>query len=179
MLFILTLKFRKSQVWFTDLILGLVIFLSVLLLYMRVSSNLSDADERLFGELRADSAFVASGLVGSGYPDGWNPSNVQKPGLTGGNNILNQSKVAYAAAINYSDLKVLMGTRNDFFAFFEDKSGNVVSIAGVCGIGKLSITNITSEICGNVSVPAKFLARSERLVYRNGALKLVVYSWRT
>ncbi|MBI2142179.1 hypothetical protein HYU15_01665 [Candidatus Woesearchaeota archaeon] len=170
---------RKSQVWFTDLILGVVIFFSVLLLYMRVSSNLSDTDERLLEELKSDSAHIAASFAGAGYPDGWNSLNVQKPGLTGGSNILNQTKAASAASINYSNLKVLMGTRNDFFAFFEDKSGNVISISGVCGIGKLAVANITAEICANVSVSAKFLARSERLVYRNGALKLVVYSWRT
>ncbi len=170
---------RKAQVWFTDLLIGMVIFSSVLLLYMRVSSNLSDTDERLLEELKADSAFVASGLAGTGYPDGWNALNVQKLGLTDGSNILNQSKVTSASAVNYSALKVLMGTRNDFFAFFEDKGGNVMSIAGICGIGKLSVANITTDICDNVSVSARFLARSERLVYRNGAVKLVVYSWRT
>ena len=175
-LFILTSK--KSQVWFTDLFMAMVIFSVALLLYMKVSSNLSDTDDRQLEELKADSAFIAESLVGTGYPDGWNSSNAEKIGLTDGGQILNTSKVSAAAAINYTTLKVLFGTRNDFFAFFQDKDGNVLNL-GSCGTGQLAIANITPDICNNVSVKASKLAKSERIVYSGKAVRMSVYAWRT
>lgn len=145
---------------------------------MRVASNISDRDEQRLEELKSDSIVVAETFIGKGYPDGWNSANVQKLGLTDGSYIVNDTKVFEASRINYTGLKVFLGTRNEFFAFFQDKDGNIVN-SGACGIGKLSVSNITSYICSNFSVQASMLARSERLVYRNGTLKMIVYAWRT
>ncbi|MBI3034156.1 hypothetical protein HYY72_03270 [Candidatus Woesearchaeota archaeon] len=161
-----------------DLIIGVIIFTAVLVIYMRVSSNFSDKDERLLQELKADSAFISQSLVSEGYPSGWNSSNVQKIGLTDGNYILNLSKVSEASRINYTDMKALMGTRNEFIALFEDSNGNVLNL-GVCGIGNQPPANISPDYCENASISASSIAKSERLVYNKKMIKLAVYSWRT
>ena len=67
---------------------------------------------------------------------------------------------------------------HDFFVFFENRYGNVINMGGVCGIGRLSIANVSGEICENISVSAKSLAKSERLAYWNGSVRMVVYTWR-
>ena len=167
----------KSQVWFSDLLIAVVIFTAMLIVYLRVSSNISDRDERLFDELRSDSVFVADSMSGTGYPDGWNPGNVQKIGLTDGNMRLNLTKVAYAASINSSSLKATMGTRDDFIVFFMNSNDSILYL-GSCGFGSLHFENISADECSNVSISSKMLAKSERLVYSNGLVRMVVYSWK-
>ena len=166
----------KGQTWFADLLIATFIFAGVLLLYIKATSNFSDKDDRKLDEIKMESAFISESLIGAGYPRGWNQANVQKIGITDGDYKVNTTKAIQAAAINYTELKVLFGTRNDFFAFFEDKHGNVQNI-GQCGIGNLNITNITLDLCENVTVNARFISKSERLVFKDKSLKLVVYSW--
>lgn len=143
---------------------------------MRVTSNASDKDDRLLDDLKHDSSFISESLSGEGYPSGWNPSTVEKLGLTDGRLRVNGSKVLYAAAINYTSLKMMLGTKHDFYVFFKDKDGNVLNL-GVCGFGGLSLENSTQ--CQNISVNSKMLVKSERLVYNDGVVNLVVYSWRS
>ncbi len=169
---------NKGQAWFTDLLIGTIIFAIALVAYIRVSSNISDTDERQLEELRLESEFIGSSLSGKGYPSPWDSGSVQKLGITNGERVIMDSKVQETSKIEYSTLKVLLGTRNDFYAHFQDPNGNVISINGTCGIGKLNITNITAETCNNATVNAKYLVQSERLLYRNGLTKMIVYVWR-
>ncbi|MBI4438969.1 hypothetical protein HY640_03500 [Candidatus Woesearchaeota archaeon] len=157
--------------------LATIIFVSALIVYFRVSSNISDIDERALGEVSSDSAAISESLMGIGYPSGWTAADVQKVGFTDGDFFLNQTKVNEAALVNYSSLKAILGVRSDFFVFFEDRAGNVINL-GVCGVGKLAVSNISPELCSNVSVYARRLARTERLVYSGGVVKMVVYAWK-
>ncbi len=167
----------KGQVWFSDLLIAIVIFTVMLVVYLRVSSNMSDRDDRLFDELRSDSSFVAGSMSGAGYPDGWNPGNVEKIGLTDGSMRLNLTKVAYAASINSSSIKAIVGTRNDFIVLFMDSNDSVLYL-GSCGFGSLYFENISADGCANITISSKMLAKSERLVYSGGLVRMVVYSWK-
>ena len=144
---------------------------------MKATSNISDADERLLSELKKESVFISESLMGRGYPDGWVSANVQKIGLTDGRYILNTTKLAEAAALNYSTAKSLFGATNHFFVFFEDREGKVLNL-GICGFGALNVQNMSADICENVTINAQALVRTERLVYHNRAVKMVVYTFR-
>ena len=73
---------RKSQVWYTDFMIGLLIFVIALVMYYKFVVNLSEQDQSILNELISDSKMISSSLISGGFPENWNNGTVERIGIT-------------------------------------------------------------------------------------------------
>ena len=164
----------KSQVWSIDLIIGIIIFSTALILFYKYSINTIDIEKKDVGDLLLDAKLISSYLVSPGYPANWqdNPGDVTLIGLTNGNMDINAKKVkefSELAASNYPRSRKLLSTTHNYYVFFEDKNNNTIKIKGVeeDWIGKYYADENPTN-----------LIKIVRFVYYNSTIiRMVVYVW--
>lgn len=186
----MTAKRIKSQVWYTDFIIALMIFVIVLVIYYKFVVNLSEQDRSAFEELVSDSKMISSSLVSGGFPENWTNTTVQRIGITDNNYRVMQSKVNDIERLGYKKTRVLFGTKFDYFASFEDRSRCLVNITAGFGLGyNVSIINsATPKNCTIQGAQNKELNISglnkddivkvtRLLVYGDDIVRMVVHVW--
>jgi len=128
----------KGQLFSTDLIVGLSIFLFVLAITLAYSNNVALRTEAL--DKTSEMRFVSAGAINSlvlseGYPADWQNladlTEVKSIGLANGRNIIDGNKLASLVDYNqnsYSELKSILGlTKYDVYIAVEDvNSGNTL-----------------------------------------------------
>jgi hypothetical protein len=136
---------RKGQAWYIDFGVSLMIFIFTLVFYYGYTNNYQGSENSKTDELASEARLISSSLMQSGYPLGWNNETAVRLGIAD-NHVLNATKLSYFSKVNYQKSKSLLGTRYEFFVFFEDSHANVLSINGLCGVGHNSV-----EISYNIS----------------------------
>ena len=135
----------KSQMWFTDFVIALLLFSFVMIAYYSYTSNVQDEDAKPAERLRSDVEAISSSLLSSGYPIDWNNNTVQSIGITSNDQRINKTKFTDFANMPYNLTKKLLGTFYDYFIFFTNKNGTLMNVEGICGIGTQKV-NITYNI---------------------------------
>ncbi|MBU0757652.1 MAG: hypothetical protein KKF44_06285 [Nanoarchaeota archaeon] len=159
-------KSNKAQVWYSDFILGLAIFLLIFLLALKLTTEnfilaRSDIDEMAFV-----SKYISDSLMTEGIPVYWDADDVVKIGLTNGNNELNITKLDHFSNMtdtNFEATKSLLGTKYDFIIFFKDISNNTLDLASSY-IGKPGV----DEESVYLQNPDELLTVSRYLVLKKG-----------
>lgn len=135
---------KKAQSWTIDFGAGLLIFLLALSLSYGVFMNV--IDDQSYGTLQNDAYRLADMLVGSGYPELWDSSDIIRPGLLSDDR-LSIRKLELLTSLSNNELKDYFAVKN--FAFFivddgvnyTDSIVNFTSIKNNCFIGDpLSVT---------------------------------------
>lgn len=125
----------KAQVWYTDFMVGVIIFVVVITLYFVYAHGLEQDPNTITTELLMDAKSISNNLVSAGSPVGWNQSDVQVIGLTDNSQRLVDDKVDMFFNISYIDARKSLRTSFDFFVSFEDLDGNPLYVDGFCGVG--------------------------------------------
>ena len=126
---------KNAQMWFMDFVIGIIIFSLVLIAYYTYTTNISKQDAVVLNDIISDSKSVSSSLMLAGFPENWDNETVQRIGITGNNQNVNETKLRYLSDISYKEAKKLLGTVYDFFMFLEDGNGNLINIGSECGYG--------------------------------------------
>lgn len=158
---------KKSQIWSLDLIIGIIIFFTALILFYKYSINSMDLEKQDTTNLLLDGKLISSYLVSEGYPAHWTLDNVTLIGLTNGNMDLNPNKVKNSKQLPYSETKKLLSTTHDYYVFFEDKNNNTIQINGVEWIGK----DYT------LAAPTNLIKIIRFVNYNSTIIRLVIYVW--
>ena len=170
MLFILT----KAQVFSLDLIIGVIIFGSAILIYYKSATNLSDQDEALLDDLLIDAKTISSSLMSQGYPYNWSKDNVSRIGVIT-NNRINETKLEEFSVISYKESKKLFGTIYDYYVFFRGRNNNIICFnESLEGIGK---PNVNSTNIQTVENPKKLVKVTRLLIKNSDIAKMVIYLW--
>jgi len=125
--------------WFTDFVIGIIIFSLVLISYYTYTTNISKQDSSVMNDLVSDSKTISSILLNEGNPSIWTDETVIRMGLTDNNQIIDQSLLLESSKIDYNKTKKLLGVTNDFFAFFQNKDGKFIAFGGDFGIGDTDV----------------------------------------
>ena len=170
MLFILT----KAQVFSLDLIIGIIIFGSAILIYYKTTTNLSDQDEALLDDLLIDAKTISSSLMSQGYPYNWSKDDVVRIGISNDNRI-NETKLEQFSMISYKESRKLFGTVYNYYIFFRDRNNNILRFnESLEGIGKADVNSTNIQIVEN----PKKLVKITRLVIKDlDIAKMVIYLW--
>ena len=139
------MKITKAQIWFTDFVIGILIFLFVLISYYTYTTNILKQDTSAMDQLVTDIQTVSTSLTTEGFPSNWNANTVTRIGFTDNSNRIDNTKFGEFNEINYNKSKKLLGTIYDYFLFFVNESGDVQNIEGYCGTGQAEV-NITYDI---------------------------------
>ena len=137
-------KGSKGQAWFTDFAIGMLLFAFTLAIYFGYTNNFSREQSGEFNDMMSEAKSVSSSLVLAGYPSGWNNANVARIGIADEYG-LNVTKLKALSAMRYNDTKKKLSTRYEYSIFFEDESGNPLTIGGICGAGYL-LSNISYSV---------------------------------
>lgn len=156
---------RKSQVWYTDFMIGLLIFVIVIFIYYEYAHSLEQnpADTTLDFIMEAKS--ISSSLVTQGSPSDWNKSNVEIIGLTDGNQRLVQEKLDMFANMSYAETRQKFRTPYEYYFYLEDVNGSVIPINGEEGIGS------------NATNAKNLLSITRVVIYNSKLINMVVQVW--
>lgn len=153
------MKNKKGQAWGIDLIVSVFIFIGAIVLFYNYSTNLNQNSENI--ELLLKGGVAATNIILSeGYPTNWNKIDVEKIGILAGSGINRQKLQLFLelSAENYSRAKNMLGTKYDFYLFFETNQTVFVN-STIEGIGKQGVNSLTIE-----TMESKKLIRISRLV---------------
>ncbi|MBR9692206.1 hypothetical protein GOV06_05475 [Candidatus Woesearchaeota archaeon] len=126
---------RKAQIWYTDFMVGFLIFVIVIFIYYRYAYNIDQDPGDVVYDLMMEAKSISGSLVTAGAPSDWNQSNVVLIGLTDGNQQLMQEKLDMFANMTYLQTKAKLRTPYEYYFYLEDVNGSVIPIGGKEGIG--------------------------------------------
>ncbi len=164
----------KAQVWSLDVIIGVTLFLSAIILFYVYAINFSDEAQEKAQDLENDGKFVSSNLLSEGSPSDWNLTHVDVPGIANKNRI-NQTKLDLLYLLNsqdYNTTKRLLNTRFDFYLFFtQPLTANGTQIDGIGKPGLNRTTVITLEDPKNIIKTLRYV------IYQNEPTVMNLYVW--
>ncbi|MBD3249221.1 hypothetical protein GF336_04200 [Candidatus Woesearchaeota archaeon] len=135
---------KKSQIWFTDFIIGVMIFLIVVLIYYGYSYSLNSDPGDITKDLIMEAKSISSALISRGSPSDWNKSNVEVIGLTDGNQRIVEEKLGMFAEMDYEETRDIFRTPYDYHFFLKEANGSIVDENGEIGLSGNSSDNLVS-----------------------------------
>ncbi|MBC8494874.1 hypothetical protein H8D36_01845 [archaeon] len=169
-LFGFSIRNRKGQMWVSDFVIGLFIFMIGVVLVTRIIiSNVSN-DE--FPQLKSEAETLSDYFLHEGVPHDWSNETVVRIGLTT-NHRLNDTKLQQLYNMSYDKTKFYLSTNKDYLLFF--KYNNTLMNLSRCSYGAINFS--TCEV--NVSsLEYDNLIRISRLLPYNGSIiEMEVYLW--
>ena len=128
----------KSQAWFMDFAIGLLLFTFTLVVYFGYTNNFQSQEKGELDLLLNDAKAMSSSLALSGYPASWDNITAIRIGIADEQKI-NATKIKLFKQYDYKSSKKKFGTQYDFIVFFLNSKGEVININGVCAIGYPSV----------------------------------------
>ncbi len=134
---------RKAQLWSTDVLIGVAIFIGVIALFYASLSLTSSTD---YPVLRDEAQIATHRLL---KPD--SPIHVTTP-----ENDFNISRLGQLSELGYGGLRDQLGIRGDYCVYLEDNQGRIIPIplqgdpnTKTTGIGNPAL-NVSGTPCGEV-----------------------------
>ncbi|MFH1063866.1 MAG: hypothetical protein V1729_02180 [Candidatus Woesearchaeota archaeon] len=110
---------RKAQVWYTDFMVGVLIFVVVMSSYFYYVEHTQHSDDNLMTTLLSEGKTISSTLVAQGYPAGWTTVNVTNVGLTDGGARMNLTKLSNFNSWSYEERRGYIHTTKDYYFYLE------------------------------------------------------------
>ena len=114
---------RKAQVWYTDFMVGVLIFSIVVISYFYYVEHTEYSDDALMGALVSEAKSLSSYLITEGYPQNWTATNVSVVGLTDGNYRINEDKLDDFNSWGYEERRGYLHTTKDYYLYLEYVNG--------------------------------------------------------
>ena len=114
---------RKSQVWYSDFMVGVLIFSVVVVAYFYYVEHTEYSDDTLMSTLVAEAKTISNSLVTRGYPADWTASNVTTVGFTDGNYRINSTKLSDFNSWGYEERRGYLHTTKDYYFHLEYLNG--------------------------------------------------------
>ncbi|MBU2561150.1 MAG: hypothetical protein KKD17_02550 [Nanoarchaeota archaeon] len=114
---------RKAQVWYTDFMVGVLIFSVVVITYFYYVEHTSYSDETLMSSLISEAKAVSNSFVTRGYPVDWTAANVTTVGLTDGDYRIDSSKLSDFNSWGYEERRGYLHTTKDYYFYLEYLNG--------------------------------------------------------
>jgi hypothetical protein len=115
---------KRAQVWYTDFIIGVLIFSIVIFAYFYYVEHTEYSDDTLEGALLAEAKTITGYLMGTGYPQNWTAANVSTVGLTNNDYRIDQGKLDDFNSWNYEERRAYLHTTKDYYFFLEYLNGS-------------------------------------------------------
>ncbi|MCF7799121.1 hypothetical protein K9M74_04410 [Candidatus Woesearchaeota archaeon] len=163
----------KGQMFTIDFILGMVGFIFLLLIAVKVLLGLIPSSE--YEDLYRDNLYISDQLVDAGYPQNWNNTTVIVPGLMSASQ-LNITKLTQFDSLEYNRTKIIFHVNNEYLFFFKN-STDILNIT-TCLHGYPLLYNTTTCEPDLTTITYDNLVHTTRLIaHNNTLLQLVIYSW--
>jgi hypothetical protein len=114
---------KRAQIWYTDFVVGVLIFSVVIFAYFYYVEHVEYSDETLQSTLMTEAKTITAYLMTTGYPAEWTPSNVSTVGLTDGSYRMDIDKLDDFSSWNYEERRGYLHTTKDYYFFLEYLNG--------------------------------------------------------
>jgi hypothetical protein len=163
---------KKGQVWTIDFIIGLMLFIIVSLLTIKVAFSMYPSQQHII--VYRDAVHLSDALLSPGYPMNWTSSDVLLPGIAS-NNRINNTKLSAYRSLDYEKAKTLLHVTSDYIFFIQNRTS--IMNTGQCVYGYNISTNVNcSPLLSTINY--ENLARIDRMViYNSTVVILTVYAW--
>jgi hypothetical protein len=167
-------KNKKGQVWTTDFIIGMLLFIMMLFVSVRIIFNMYPSTDGT--TVYRDAVHLSDNLLAQGYPINWTEDldSVVIPGIAE-NNRIDNFKLSRFKDLDYYRAKTLMHVTSDYAFFISNKTGIINT--GQCIYGyNLSVDANCTPILTTVQYDT--LARIDRVViYNSSVVIMTIYAW--
>lgn len=163
---------KKGQVFTIDFILGLVGFIFLVLIAIKLIISIVPTDD--FKMLNEENIYVNEMLMQEGYPDEWNTSEVIIPGITSDHR-LNKTKLKEFDELRYQHTKGLFHITSEYVIQFY-RNGTPLNITK-CVHGYPIQTNSTCHPQFDTLTYSNFIKSERLLIYDSSIIRMVIYSW--
>lgn len=153
---------KKSQVWYVDFSIGLLIFMVAITGYIAYTYSESVEQRGDLSELIIDAKVLTSSLISAGYPIDWNESSVVRLGITDGDHRLMPEKLDKFNNLSYATRGDLMGTTKDYYFYLQYQNGTKFNELGFNGSNADKLVQITRVV-----------------IYDDVFVRLVMHLWQT
>jgi len=165
-------KNKKGQVWTTDFIIGLILFIIVLLLMIKLAFSMYPSQDHIV--VYRDAVHLSGALLSPGYPKNWNSSDVLMPGIAE-NNRINNTKLMTYSDLEYGKAKTLLHVTTDYIFFIQNSTGIINTGRCVYGYNISTDANCTPLLD---TINYENLAKIDRMViYNSTVVILTIYAW--
>ena len=158
------LKSSKAQVWYTDFVVSVLIFVIALVIYFEYVNNLSKEEESNLEEMVMQAKAVSNNLMSEGYPFNWTADDVDIIGIVDSKRI-NQTKIEQFYSMNHSSAKIKFGEIQNYYFYLENRNGQKINVSGKNFAGREPIN------------PTKLVKINRIIVYNSSTVKAVVQVW--
>ena len=110
---------RKAQVWYTDFIIGVLIFSIVVVTYFYYVEHVESSGENIDNFLISEAKAISNYLVTEGYPLNWTAANVSTVGITDGSYRINEDKLQDFNSWGYEERRGYLHTTKDYYFYLE------------------------------------------------------------
>jgi hypothetical protein len=168
------LKNKRGQVWTTDFIVGMLLFMLMLFISIRIVFDMyPSADSTI---VYRDAVHLSDNLLSEGYPANWTGdlTSVVMPGIAE-NNRIDNLKLSKFQDLDYYRAKTLMHVTSDY-VFFIRNSTNIIN-TGRCVYGYPLTVDVN---CTPILTTEQYdtLARIDRIaLYNSTVVTMTVYAW--
>ena len=114
---------RKAQVWYTDFIVGVLIFSIVIVTYFYYVERSEASDENLMGFIISEAKTISGYLVTEGFPTNWTGANVSTVGISDGAYRIDMDKLSTFNTWGYEERRGYLHTTKDYYFFIEYLNG--------------------------------------------------------
>ncbi len=114
---------QKAQVWYTDFVIGVLIFSIVIISYFYYVEHSDYSDDTLMNSLLSEAKAISGYMVTEGYPANWSSSNVSTVGLTNGDYRIDSDKLSDFNSWGYEERRGYLHTTKDYYFYFEYLNG--------------------------------------------------------
>jgi hypothetical protein len=165
---------KSGQVWTLDFIIGLILFVLILIISLKILFNMYSSSDDLIAY--RDAVHLSDNLLSVGYPSNWtyNLTTVVLPGISE-NNRINITKLEKFNEVDYYRAKTLMHVTSDYIFFI--RNSTVIINTGHCIYGY----NVATDAeCNPLLSTLHYnnLARIDRVIIYNSTIMLMtVYTW--
>lgn len=160
----LLVRNRKGQIWYTDFMVAILIFVISLVIYFEYVNNLSKEEETKLGEMLMSAKTVSNNLMSRGYPYSWNQTDVNVIGIVD-NKRINQTKIERFYNMSHDIAKFDFGIINNYYFYLENRNGQKITIDN---------KEYTGELPDN---PVKLVKINRLTIYNGSIVKAVVQVW--
>jgi len=128
------MSIHRAQIWFTDFVIGTMIFVFMLTAFLLYSDRFINQTEPA-DVISAAAQGISASLLQQGTPSDWNQESVESIGITNGNHVINRTKLLMFSSLSYNTSKRIFGISSEYFLYFENENGTAFNVEGICGIG--------------------------------------------
>ena len=126
---------KKAQIWYSDFMVGLLIFIIVVFVYYEFAYNFNEDPGEIIYELMMEAKSISSSLIGEGFPSNWSKDNVKIIGIGDGNHRSVEQKLSMFYDMTYLETRSKLRSIYNYYFHLEYLNGTIIIIDGKNGAG--------------------------------------------